>query len=206
MLLPDAADDEEPLVFPAAPPPPAGPVISEFNIINGPPEDGAPLDYASSQPPTAAAGAVVPAPAHPTDPAAAVRALPSVHPLLAVQSLPAQNAAPPQVPEPMGSTRENRGVSLVRQTMLPADILEGGEAEPKTYKQTPKLPDAAHWVEASTAAVSSLVGNVYEVERKSGAYQMGTSSCCKIPRGGPSPVPSRKHSSGENSAASSLDN
>ena len=54
--------------------------------------------------------------------------------------------------------------------MLLADILEGGETEPKTYKQTPKLPDAAHWVEASTAAVASMVGNAYEVERKSRAY------------------------------------
>ena len=206
MLLPDAADDEEPFVFPAAPAPPAGPNISEFKIINGPPEDGAPPDDASSQPPTAAAGTVVPAPAHPADSAAAIQPLLAVHPLPAVQSLPAQNPAPPQVPEPMGSTRENRGISLVRLTMLLADSLEKGEAEPKTYKQATELPDAAHRVEASTAAVASMVGNVYEVERKSHAYQMGTSSCCKIPRGGPSPVPGRKHSSGENSAASGLDN
>ena len=89
--------------------------------------------------------------------------------------------------------------------MLTAPSLKEGEADPKTYKQTITLPDAAQWVEASTAAVASLVGNAYEVERISGAYQMGTSSCCNIPREGHPQVPSRKQSSSENSAASSLD-
>ena len=89
--------------------------------------------------------------------------------------------------------------------MLMAASLKGGEAESKTYKQAIKLPDAAQWVEASTAAVASLVGNVYEVERTSGAYQMGPSSCSNIPREGHPQVPGRKHSSSENSAASSLD-
>ena len=77
---------------------------------------------------------------------------------------------------------------------------------PKTYKQAITLPDAAQWVEASTAAVASLVGNVYEVERRSDAFQMGTSNCGKIPREGPPQALGRKQSSSENSAASSLDN
>ena len=42
--------------------------------------------------------------------------------------------------------------------------MEGGEAEPNTYKQTMKLPDAAQWFEACVAEVASLVENaVFEV-------------------------------------------
>ena len=70
-----------------------------------------------------------------------------------------------------------------------AASLEGGEAETKTYKQAFKLPDAAQWVEASTVVVASLVGNVYEEGWRTVAYQVGTSSCCKTPRGGPPQVP-----------------
>ena len=45
-----------------------------------------------------------------------------------------------------------------------AASLEGGEAEPNTYRQAMKLPDAAQWVEACAAEVASLVENaVFEV-------------------------------------------
>ena len=103
----------------------------------------------SSQPPTAVADAADPTPAPPadlTDPTAAVKplravqTLPAVQPLLdvqplqAVHSFPAPIPAPPQVPEPMGNTKENHSVSLVRMTMLTAASLKGGGAEPKTYK------------------------------------------------------------------------
>lgn len=48
--------------------------------------------------------------------------------------------------------------------MLMAASLEGGEAEPNTYRQAMKLPDAAQWVEACAAEVASLVENaVFEV-------------------------------------------
>ena len=43
--------------------------------------------------------------------------------------------------------------------MLMAATLELSDANPKTYKQAMKLPDAAKWVAACAAKVASLVEN-----------------------------------------------
>ena len=118
------ADDEEPLVFPASPSPPAGLADSDSVVIDGPPEDGATPDDASSRPLVTPAGAADPSPAPPADPAAAdladadaadaasdVQPLPAVQPLPPVQPLPTPSPPLHKSPDP-DAAAEKIGVSL----------------------------------------------------------------------------------------------
>ena len=60
--------------------------------------------------------------------------------------------------------------------MLLVATLETCAADPKTYKQAMRLPDATNWLEACAAEVASLVENkVYEVVDRPASHQIITS-------------------------------
>ena len=160
--LPAAAEgpalDEEPLLFPAAPPPPAGLADTESEVVDACP----PADDACSQPPDASAAA------------APVAATPSAPP---AQLPPTAIPVPPPVQGLRRSQRENRGVPPSHMAdMLMAATLATTDNDPTTYKQALKLPDAAQWVEACAAEVASLVENkVYELVDRPPSHPVITS-------------------------------
>ena len=157
--------DEEPLVFPAAPPPPAGPAKSNSGVPDGPPADGPPPEDVAPQPPAAD-----PAPGAPAAIPAEVPALGAPAEVPAPAPAPedppaAAPPAPPAAPTLRRSSRESRGVpSRYMADMIMLATMESSADDPKTFKQAMKSPESEKWVEACAAEVASLVENkVFEV-------------------------------------------
>ena len=149
-----AEKDAEPLVFPNVvnEEPPAA---AEVHF----PDAAASAHFTPSASPASSTSGHVPAPALLT-PAPAVQS--------SEQSPPASPSAsffPPLSPLPdeshlRRSSRMNRGVPPLRLAeMLVAATEETSDADPKTYKQAMKQPDAVLWREACKAEVDSLIDN-----------------------------------------------
>ena len=156
-----ATQDKKPVLFPDVPSSPAAESPPQSEVVDSLPEEDVPSDADSALPRVAATAPVLtPAPAATPGPATIL--------------------APVSVPPEEGlrrSTRANRGVPSAKMAdMLMVATLETSNADPKTYKQAMRLPDADKWLEACAAEVASLVENkVYEVVDRPASHQVITS-------------------------------
>ena len=156
-----AAEDDEPVLFPDILPIPAAESPPESEVVDSSPEENIPADADSTL-----TRAAAPAPA--TIPSPAAMPTPAPTPPLASET---------SAEGPRRSMRANRGVPSARMAdMLMVATLETSEADPKTYKQAMRLPDAVKWVEACAAEVASLVENkVFTVVDRPASHPVITS-------------------------------
>ena len=155
-----ATQEEEPVLSPDVSPSPRAESPPQSEVVDSLPEEDIPSDAASALPRVATAPAATPPPA----------ATPG----------PAPTHEPASVPPEEGlrrSTRSNRGVPSAKMAdMLMMATLENFDADPKTYKQAMRLPDAGKWLEACAAEVASLVENkVHEVVDRPASHRVITS-------------------------------